>query len=566
MLSLIPKVGISTSPFVPLLTIIKWFIPLNNIIFVRVRLRNKILPFLLALVLFNSCRKSFETDWDVDIVSPIARGHLNIKNFFSDTLFQSDPTGMLHLAFSKKIAGFALDSLVKIPDTLIVDTFVVIPNFTVTPGMVLPGFPQTQEIPFTINNGVQLRRVVINKGFLKVKYTNTFTQPLTFFLQIPNALKYGVPFTINQTINPGAVGTVVYYDLSSFDIKMTGLSGNKSNAIAQTVVISSPPTAQLAMTQAGQKIKAEISYTKLVPYYVEGYFGQQFVTIPKDSVALNFSKNLQVSNLKINSAAINFKIVNEFGVDINAQLNNIKSINTFSASSVILNAAGLSNLNINRAGKTNNFSSPVFPSIKTVSVNTGNSNLKPFLENLPDYLSFKGNITINPMGNVSGSNDFAFLNTAINIYADVDLPLQIQANYFKLVSNMKADLTGIKQLDNINYGNLILQATNGFPFDAVMQGYILDDKQNIIDSLFSVPGNKIDRGIIDVNNNVTQSVSTKVLIPFDTNKLQNLKRCKTIRFVSRLDLPASPPDVKIYDTYSLDIILSVDVNYRARKK
>ena len=62
-------------------------------------------------------------------------------------------------------------------------------------------------------------------------------------------------------------------------------------------------------------------------------------------------------------------------------------------------------------------------------------------------------------GNISASNDFAFLNTGISIYVDVDMPLQIRADYFKLVSNSTIDLTAVKQIDDINYGDIVLQCT-----------------------------------------------------------------------------------------------------------
>ncbi len=526
----------------------------------------KILPFIVAIGVFSSCRKSFETDWDVDLASPIARSNLNIKNFFSDTLFQTDQYGILHLQFSKPIASFKLDTLVKIPDTVIVQSFPLPVNFSVTPNQVLPGFPQTTDIDFKINNNVELRKAIINSGLVKMVYTNTFTQPLVFDLVLPSALRYGFPFTIHEIVSPGSVATVRYYDVSGYDINMTGISGNKTNTLKQTVTISIASNALPDVTQTGQLVQANISYTKLIPYYVEGYFGQQAIAIPYDSVALNISNSLQASNFKINSAAINFKIVNEFGVDVNAQLSKIKSVNTSSNTSVTLNASGLSNLNINKAGKTNQLSNPVFPSVQTVSVNTSNSNLKPFLENLPDYLTYSGNILINPLGNVSGSNDFAFLNTGITIYADVDMPLEIQADYFKLITTTPIDLSNVKQLDNINYGNIIIQATNGFPFDAVLQGYLLNDQKQVIDSLFMVPGNVLNRGIVNSNNEVIQDVYTKILIPFTTEKLQNLKQCKSVKFVSKFVLPPQPPDIKIYDRYNLKVILSVDVNYKAKKK
>jgi hypothetical protein len=530
------------------------------------RILKKLLPFLVVGLVFVSCRKTFETDWDVDLAAPIARSNLNIKNFISDTIFQSDNNGVLHLQFSKPIASFKLDTLVKIPDTLIVQTFTLPANFAVTPGMVLPGFPQTTDIDFQINNNVELKKAIINSGNIKIVYTNTFTEPLVFDLVLPSTTKYGMPFTIHETVNPGVSGNVRYYDVSGYDVNMTGISGNKTNTLKQTVTIAIANNASPAVTQVGQKVQADISYTDLVPYYVEGYFGQQFLNVPYDSVALNISNSLQASNFQINSASINFKIVNEFGVDINAQLSNIKSRNTYSNTSVTLNAAGLSNLNINKAGKTNNFSYPVFPSVQTVSVNTSNSNLNQFLNNLPDYLTYSGNILINPLGNVSGSNDFAFLNTGITIYADVDMPLELNADYFKLTTTTPIDLSGVKQLDNINYGDIVIQATNGFPFNAVLQGYLLNDQKQIIDSLFAVPGNVIQAGKVDANNKVYQEVYTKILIPFTTSKLQNLKLCKTVKFVSQFNLPPQPPDIKIYDNYNLNVILSVDVNYKATKK
>lgn len=534
------------------------------------RIFSKIALSIAVLVLLTvSCRKSFETSWDVDIAAPIARSSLNIKNFFSDTLFQSDPSGLLHLAFSKKIAGFQLDSLIELPDTALNYAFFMAPNtnFFIAPGSNIPGFPQTQEINFNISNGAELRTAIINDGKLKVDYTNTYTQPLVFDMILPGTTKYGIPFKIHEVISPGFNNMTRYYDVSGYTVKMGGLSGNKINTIVQTISVSVSPDAQPDTIRGGQGVSTNISYSKLIPYYVEGYFGQQNIDLAYDSVALNISNNLQASNFQISSAYINFKIVNEFGVDINAQLSNIKSVNSNSNTSVTLNASGLSNLNINKAGKTNNFSNPVFPSVKTISVNTTNSNLKPFLENLPDYLTYQGKISINPFGNISGSNDFAFLNTGINIYADVDMPLQIRTDFFKLISTTAIDLSEVEQMDNINYGSINIQATNGFPFEAVLQGYLLNEQNQIIDSLFIIPNNVIKRGTIDANYIVTSSIYTKIEVPLDDKKLENLKLARFIKFVSQFNMPTpQPPDIKIMNYYNLDLILSLDVNYRARKK
>lgn len=541
---------------------------LKNSIFVDMRFVKKCLPiFLFFMVIFSSCRKSFETDWDIDVAGPIARSHLNFNNLFKDsTIFKADPTGILHLSVSKKIAGFNLDSLIKIPDTTIANSYPLIANFTVTPGQTLPTFPQTQDVDFKIANNAELKRAIVHKGTIKVVYSNTFTQPLEFELTLPSATLWGSPFKIHEIINPGTGTSVKYYDISGYNINLTGANGNKSNTITQTIKIGVPATAQSDVTQFGQKVQADVSYADLIPYYLEGYFGQQFITIPYDSLALNISNNLQASNFQINSAFINFSIVNEFGVDVNAQLGNIKSFNKSKGTSVPLNANSLSNLNINRAGKTNQISNPVFPSVKTVSVNTNNSNLKLFLENLPDYVTYSGSINVSPFGNISGNNDFAFLNTGINIYADVDMPMQLKADYFKLFSTSSIDLSRVNQLNNINYGNIVIQVTNGFPFETLMQAYVLDDQMKVIDSLFITPDNVVKRGTVDVNNVVVQPVYSKILIPLTKDKIANLKKCKHINFMFQLNMPKpQPPDIKIYDTYDLDVIMSIDVNYKAKK-
>ena len=74
---------------------------------------------------------------------------------------------------------------------------------------------------------------------------------------------------------------------------------------------------------------------------------------------------------------------------MSSSINNLKSIKTSSSNVVTLNAGNLlQSINVNRAGKTNNPSNPVFPWVQLINVNNTNSNLNPFLENLPNYFGF----------------------------------------------------------------------------------------------------------------------------------------------------------------------------------
>ena len=62
------------------------------------RFLKKSLLALLFLSFLFSCKKG--TNWDVDVAIPIAKSHLNISNFFGDSLFDTDQSGLVHIAFS----------------------------------------------------------------------------------------------------------------------------------------------------------------------------------------------------------------------------------------------------------------------------------------------------------------------------------------------------------------------------------------------------------------------------------------------------------------------------------
>ena len=111
-----------------------------------------------------------------------------------------------------------------------------------------------------------------------------------------------------------------------------------------------------------------------------------------------------------------------------------------------------------------------------------------------------------------------------------------------------------------------LQAINNYPFSAQIQGYVLNDQNQIIDSLF-IPGqNTIASANADINNNVTNSVASKIFVVLNADKINNLTKCKQIKFVSCLFLPNQPTPIKINEDSYLDLILSANLNYSSKVK
>jgi hypothetical protein len=76
--------------------------------------------------------------------------------------------------------------------------------------------------------------------------------------------------------------------------------------------------------------------------------------------------------------------------------------------------------------------------------------------------------------------------------------------------------------------------------------------------------NKINAAITDVSNTVINAVDTKIVFTIANSKLEHLKKCKQIKFVSAMYFSNQPTPIKINADSYLDLILSANVNYTSK--
>lgn len=523
------------------------------------------LLFPLVILAFVSCRKTTSANWDVDVVLPVVNSVLNIKNFLGDTIFKGDDQGLLHFYVNREVFSIKLDSLLELPDTSFIQSFPDPPfpfTFTLHPGQTVTSLPAS-ELKFKVGGGVAIKKAIIRSGILTVKFSNDLNQPLDLVYTVKSATKNGKTLTISESIPSGNNSLIRSYDLAGYNLDLRGLSGNLFNTMVQKYDISLDTNALETIVNPGKGAKVEISYTKIVPEYVEGYFGQQSISIPMDTAKFGLIDNFQASNFMLSSANLSFKIINEFGAEFTGNLSNINSINTSNNTNVNLSTNQLSNININRASRV---AYTVYPSIKALLINDATSNVTSFISNLPDRLTYQGSVDLNPLGNISGYNDFAFYNTGIKVIADIDIPMRFSADYFRLKSIAKVDFSGVEQLDNVNNGSFIISASNGYPFQAKLQAYLLNEQSQIIDSLFIVGSNVLEKGQLNSLNEVTSPTQSRLSIPITPAKIENLKKCKSIEIISYFLMPSTPPDIKLLENYQFDVNIIAELNYNVGTK
>ncbi|MBK5286074.1 MAG: hypothetical protein JJE25_11800, partial [Bacteroidia bacterium] len=432
---------------------------------------NKI--FFLALVtsILYSCKKeSDHPQWDVDVLAPLVISTLDISNLINDTLLQSDTNHVLHVVYEKNLYNLNLDSLVNIPDTVLTQAL-SFPLF-VNIGPATPFYNNTTQLVFG-TNGPQLRKAILRNGTLIMTAVNYTVSGLNFQLDIPGAIRDGNPFSQSGFVGNATPGDSVVqdfiYDLSGYDLNLTGTTGSSFNTLSYNLSVATDINGDTIHVTPNQKLfKVNQKFSGIFPEYVKGYLGSDTITAGPSSTAIDIFNKIQSGMLNLSDATLTATIENGIGADARFKVNNIISVNSRTGTSVPLLSNQLinQNININRATETGVASNPVNSTQNIIVLNSSNSNIISFIENLPDALSYSMRLTTNPLGNISGYNDFVYADYLVSTRMRFEMPLSFSSDHLTFVDTTDFISDPEKTFENFKSGKLKLVAENGFPFRA----------------------------------------------------------------------------------------------------
>ena len=536
------------------------------------KLKHIYISFFILTVIFYSCKKG-KPYWDADFVAPITSSSLNLTNLFPDTLLTANANGSLKIAIESNVFSYNADSLLKLPDTTIYNYFgpLLFPGsyFTYFPGQSWDMNPQN-EVTFSLPNGVKLKEAVIRSGKLRIKVKNPLRQVVYFTCNVTSATKNGsvlnivIPMPAGTAVNPSITDTLV--DVSGYKLNFAGISGAKSNTVVQNLTFQIAPTASPDTLKYGDTLKSYITFVNLIPDFGRGYFGSQTLQVGPDTTVFDVFNQLSSGTLGLDSTEIKLIVTNEFGIDMRSMINSLKSINPQNSTISLAGPNVGTPFNIGRATATGNPILPVIPVIKTFTFNQSNSTITQFIGNLPKAISYDLNAQINPLGNLSGFNDFIYYGTSLGAKMQATIPLRFSANNIVLRDTSVFNASVLeKQFNNINEGFLLLRATNSYPFSLKITGILLDATNNAIETLISAPGNIIEAPSLDANNMVISPKESFIKLPFDKGVLSSLLKAKKICYYIEFNTPNSPVNITFYNNYKLDLLLTADVNYSINK-
>jgi hypothetical protein len=510
------------------------------------------------LFLFFSCRKEIEKAyWDTEIIIPLIDGSFDVSNLLPDSIVHQNADSSLEIVYQNAFHNFDIGNLFVIPDTGL-HTFYRLPgNWTFYPGDVIP-IKDTVETLYQLS-GIELKTFTVKSGKVIFKVRNRVREVVKFVYSIPCAKRNGIPFSVNINVparvgnKPGIYDSVS--DLSGYVIDLTGPKGSKVNVIYTIVKAAINPAApDTVLVTPFDSLIIDNSFSDIVPKYAKGYLGQNTIDVPPTQTDLSFFDRVG-GTVKLEAVKFDLSLDNFIGVDARATLKNLKAINTHTNVTVPLKTSTTA-ININRA--TDN-GSVVTPSHTSFPLTTSNSNIKEMLENLPNKMEYQMKVNMNPLGNVSGSNDFIYTDQLINGYLDMRIPLSFMATNLTLSSVLNLNIASGDN-HNINDGRLTLFANNGFPFDASIQLYTLNESGGIKDSIIETP-TTIVQAPVDAQLKVTGKRLTKLIIPVSHTKISLLYDNKKVMLRIKFNTSTQPKYIKIYSGYAMDIKLTGDFNY-----
>lgn len=487
---------------------------------------NRTLVILLSLTLFvlGACRKE-KTSWDSNWNVPIAKGDLSLQDLLPPENVEENSDGYLSIVYRDTAFSFSLDTLVEFPDTtltewldLVLFSFVTIkPDYQVT---------DIKQHDFDIGD-IFFKRIIVKSGEAAVDIATPWPGKSKLVASFPSFYEVGgAPFKRTYEFEPGSLSSPSTAsetaNLTGLDMDLSGPNGLSVNLVeAQLRISSNEETAEYEVNNA-DSIQFLFEFKDIVPQYAKGYFGQHQLS---DTVGLSFDplKRIISGNFDLDSVNMTVSIMNGFKLIAQSKITQLSGINTRTGNQVDLNFPQL-NTNINVNAASGNLSSHTAANYD-IPIHTGNSNIDAFLENLPDSLQLGFELEVNPFGNVSGGNDEFFPSSSFDLFVDAEFPLSFSANDLTLVDTFDINYEPIESLVP-ETGIIELSYNNGFPLSAEVQFYLLDEQNEVLDSISASSG--VQSGNYNAATYATSPTQGTVTYSFDQETIDRIEEAKRL--------------------------------------
>jgi len=373
---------------------------------------------------------------------------------------------------------------------------------------------------------------------------------------LPGATINGEVLSINGVASPGnslnpflVSGSL---DLSGSEIDLTGASGLSFNRLTSSLNINTTESYSAGTQLLGyDSLNIDLSFEGIELEYARGYFGEYDLS-ESSSEDLSFMSNLIAGSFAPEAIALNLRMENTIGVDMQFTLESLTARNSNYGTELDLIGAGI-NQNFNLTRAFDQFGTVVVNDEIDLLIDQNNSNIIDFISLLPNELIYNSSIHINPLGDISSGNDFLYTNQLLDPVLSIEIPMCFSAGGLTIRDTLAIE----NDFEGVDIGGVILvKTTNGFPFSAsVNLSLINQDGEQLIDF-----NNQEIFTSADVNSEGLVSINAESTSSFELDEQQMAYITSGNQFVIEFvfDTGNNGLPVKIYEGYYMDVSLSID--------
>jgi hypothetical protein len=415
--------------------------------------------------------------------------------------------------------------------------------------------------------GAELTRIIVKEGDILMKVESSIEEAIILDYSVPNSSKQGAPGYIQKewTIPAAAPGEKVIveerFPIDEFDILLKGEDPYDYplfNHIYNVLIARIEYSGIERTLSLDDKIKIEFGLVDIVPFLVTGDPGfHQYDVV--DTVDLNFFKNLN-GDISLEDATFELSLENSFGIEALLDVNSITGSNNRNPTHVNLISPEIANpILLEKAVNGTTF----MPDTVSVLLDKTNSNIKQFLENLPDQIKPNFQATIRPNGTINQS-DFAFDHSSLVAKFKLDIPISFGVDSLKLTRKEPVDLFSNEDVEDIKSVKILVTAENGFPISGELELEFLDASENSIANLFTEGENIMLAAEVDpTSGKVDTPMESELRATIDAGLMLALRDAKYVRIKTMFNTKDASR-YKMYDDYKIDLKLITEITYESK--
>lgn len=410
----------------------------------------------------------------------------------------------------------------------------------------------------------QLTYIDARSGLLHIFVTSSVEEQLYLEYTLVGAYDdFGHPLkkftTVPAAPSGGTITVDDSFDITGYSINLTGKDGTKFNTYTQRVVARLDSSGVTRHITNSDSLLVRYELKNIAPNYIKGYAGRDTINAI-DTADFAFLDIFKSGTIDLEDVKMNFSIENGIGVDGQVKINSFKAISANNGSKTLTGSIVGQPLTINRATDF-----PLTPAINNFLIDNSNSNIKELLGILPNKIEYDVQVKTNVNGNNLQYRDFAYLESALKVKLNAEIPLSLIANNLVLLDTIGFDLSQTNtNIAGITDGVINLIAKNKYPIEANITMVVYDENWNAVDTL---AGNQIVAAA-DLNNNCKAEESKRTKIPLYVDEAR-MEKVKTGRHaIIRADFSTKSNNatcngqyLKIYSDYNLDITFTARFNY-----